>query len=189
LIEATRQASGTTARRRTTSTGRVGSQQLATRQGFIIVASGPHDFPIPHWSLERPPISAQLATAAERGGGAIDRITKIDSLAYVAEAKDGALIGQVGQMPALLAGLPHDLSRFRGAISSLKAAPGRDLPSDDNAEGVEYTAERDGESPPNLEPIIPRGAGWHSASAIPTRSVRSSTIFEDRLPAHGRSRT
>jgi hypothetical protein len=62
-------------------------------------------------------------------------------------------------MPALLAGLPHDLSRFRGAISSLKAAPGRDLPSDDNAEGVEYTAERDGESPPNLEPIDAEG-GW-----------------------------
>jgi hypothetical protein len=159
LIAAKRQPTGTRARRATSTISRIGPPQPATGLGFIIVASGPHDFPIPHWSLDRPPPSAQLAAAARQGGGAIDRITKIDSLAYVAEAKDGSLVAQVGQMPALLAGLPHDLGRYRGAISSLKAAPSRNLPSDDNSEGVEHTAEREGKSPPNLKPIDAEG-GW-----------------------------
>jgi len=121
-------------------------------QGFIVVATGPHDFPIPHWSLDRPPVSIQLASAAEQGVG-FERITKIDSLAYVAESKDGGLVAQVGQMPALLAGLPHDLSRAGGEISTLLAEPAGDIPNDDKAEGIEHRVKREGAAPPDLKPI------------------------------------
>jgi hypothetical protein len=121
--------------------------------GFIVAACGPHDFPIPHWSLERAPISAQLAAEAQEGGLAIERIFKIDSLAYVAESRDGSLVAQVGQMPVPVAGLPHDFSGARGEISSLLAKPARDVRTDDMAEGVEFEVKRDGEAPPELKPL------------------------------------
>jgi hypothetical protein len=125
--------------------------------GFVVAASGPHDFPIPHWSLERPPISAQLATDAEQGARGIERITKLDSLAYVAESKDGSLLAQVGQLPALLAGLPHDLSRADGGISTLVAEPAGSVPNDDRAEGVEHRVKREGGEPPDLKPVEVEG--------------------------------
>ncbi len=120
-------------------------------RGFIVVAAGPHDFPIPHWSLDRPPISAQLAADAE--GGAIERIVKIDSLAYVGESKDGSLVARVGQLPALLAGLPHDLSRADRGVSTLVAEPAVSIASDDAAEGIEHSAKRDGPRPAKLEAV------------------------------------
>jgi len=122
-------------------------------QGFVVVASGPHDFPIPHWSLERAPVSAQLVAAAQESGGAVERIIKVDSLAYVAESRDGSLVAQIGQLPALLAGLPHDLSRANVEISTLLAEPSADVPNDDMAEGVEHQEKREGGAPPDLKPI------------------------------------
>src|SRR5258706_5214935 len=86
-----------------------GASQSSSR-GFIVVSTGPHDFPIPHWSLDRPPVMGQLQASGEKAGE-IERIYRLDSLAYVAESKDGALVGRVGQMPGLVAGLPHDLRR------------------------------------------------------------------------------
>ncbi|HYN50818.1 MAG TPA: hypothetical protein VES62_07815 [Thermoleophilaceae bacterium] len=147
---------GPAARQLATSAAGLSALLAAERdrgQGFILVATGPHDFPIPHWSLDRPPISSQLAGAAERGAAAIERITKIDSLAYIAEAKDGSLVAQVGQVPALLSGLPHDLSRAGGEISTLLAEPAGDVPNDDRAEGVEHRVKREGGAPPDLKPI------------------------------------
>lgn len=151
LISAQRDTARSKARR-PASGARITRPEASIGQGFIIVASGPHDFPIPHWSLDRSPISAQLAAAAEQAG-AIKRITKVDSLAYVAESKDDALVAQVGQLPALLAGLPHDLGRVGGETSILIANPARDIPNDDKAEGVEHRAEREGPPPPDLRPI------------------------------------
>jgi hypothetical protein len=122
-------------------------------QGFIVVATGAHDFPIPHWSFDRPPPSAQLAAADDGRGAAFERIVKIDSLAYAAESSDGTLLSHIGQMPALLTGLPHDISRMRGSISSLLAEPGRETPDDDRAEGAEHAVKRDGPGPPDLRAV------------------------------------
>jgi hypothetical protein len=120
-------------------------------QGFIVVAAGPHDFPVPHWSLDRPPISAQLAADAE--GGPIERIVKVDSLSYVGEAKDGSIVARVGQLPAPLAGLPHDLSRADRGVSTLISEPAVAIPNDDAAEGIEHRVKREGPRPGKLEAI------------------------------------
>jgi hypothetical protein len=128
-------------------------RRASRARGFIVVTNGRHDFPVPHWSLERPPVSAQLAAAAEEGADGIERIYRLDSLAYVAEAKDGKLAARVGQTPPMMAGLPHDLVRHRDANTTLIAEARGDLKSDDTVEGVKHEPKRDGEGPPELKPV------------------------------------
>ena len=130
---------------------RIGAPESAGR-GFIVVAAGPHDFPIPHWSLDRPPVSAQLQASGEKGGE-MERIYRLDALAYVAESKDGALVGQVGQMPGLIAGLPHDLRRSAVGVSTLEATPTTEGRTDDQAEGVEHQVKRAEDRIPDLKPV------------------------------------
>lgn len=130
---------------------RAGSPR-ASAGGFVVVSAGPHDFPIPHWSLDRAPVSAQLQAAGEKGG-AIERIYRLDALAYVAEAKDGTLVGQIGQMPGLVAGLPHDLQRSADGHATLDATPVGEGRSDDQAEGVEHQVKRTEDRIPDLKPL------------------------------------
>jgi hypothetical protein len=133
--------------------GRVpGTPARAALGGSSSVTNGRHDFPVPHWSLERPPVSAQLAAAAEEGADGIERIYRLDSLAYVAEAKDGNLAARVGQTPPTMAGLPHDLARHRDANTTLIAEARGELKSGRDRRGVS-TNERDGEGPPELKPV------------------------------------
>jgi hypothetical protein len=121
-------------------------------RGFIVVSAGPHDFPIPHWSLDRAPVSAQLRAAADKGGD-IERIYRLDALAYVAEAKDGSMVGRIGQMPALVAGLPHDLGRSGAGVSTLDATPAQAGRTDDDVEAVDHQIKRAGDKIPELKPI------------------------------------
>ena len=130
---------------------RIGPKATVDR-GFIVVAAGPHDFPIPHWSLDRLPVSDQLQAVAEKGS-AIERIYRLDALSYVAESKDGALVGRVGQLPGLVAGLPHDLRRSAGAISTLESTPTSEGKTDDQAEGVEHEVKRSDDKIPDLKPL------------------------------------
>jgi len=144
-------------KRRAAANANILRPREAGGQGFVVVASKPHDFPIPHWSLDRAPVSIQLAAEAREGAAAIERIIKIDSLAYVAESRDGSLVAQVGQLPVLLAGLPHDLNRAGGEISTLLAEPSREVADDELAEGVEHQEKRQGEGPPDLKPLDVEG--------------------------------
>lgn len=70
-------------------------------RGFLIVATGGHDVPIPHFSVEIAPPSRQLEQFGDP-----ERIVKLDSLCYVAEDRKGTMLGHIGTMPPKLAGLP-----------------------------------------------------------------------------------
>ncbi len=123
-------------------------------RGFIMVATGEHDFPVPHWSLQRPPVSRQLEVEAEDGGESIARIYKLDALAYVAESEAGNPVGRSGQTPVPVEGLGHDLGRQAGAISSLTAKPTRDV-GDEGGRAIKHTASRSGPKPPELRASDP----------------------------------
>jgi hypothetical protein len=73
-------------------------------RGFILVATGGHDVPVPHFSLELAPPSHRLARF-----GDVARVVKLDSLCYAAEDEKGGLIGQIGTMPPKLNGMPAEL--------------------------------------------------------------------------------
>ena len=63
-------------------------------QGFIVVATGGHDVPVPHFSLDLAPPSRQLDQL-----GTIDRVVKLDALCYAGVDDRGNLVGHIGTMP------------------------------------------------------------------------------------------
>ena len=75
-------------------------------RGFIIVSTGAHDVPIPHFSLDLAPPSHQLEQFGEA-----TRVVKLDALCYAAESGDGTLLGHIGAMPPKLSGVPANLPR------------------------------------------------------------------------------
>lgn len=79
----------------------------AIDRGFLIVSTGGHDVPIPHFSLDAAPPSRQL----EEQYGPADRVVKLDALAYAAEDARGGLLGHIGTMPPKLTGVPAELPR------------------------------------------------------------------------------
>jgi hypothetical protein len=75
-------------------------------RGFIVVATGGHDVPVPHFSLDLAPPSRQLDEF-----GRIDRGVKLDSLCYAGVDGQGNLVGHIGTMPPKLTGLPDELPK------------------------------------------------------------------------------
>ena len=73
------------------------------RARFIVVATGGHDVPVPHFSLDLAPPSRQLDQL-----GTIDRVVKLDALCYAGVDDRGNLVGHIGTMPPKLTGLPDD---------------------------------------------------------------------------------
>ena len=152
LLATERKTASARAKRADVSIKDRGGSSRSSDRGFIVVSAGPHDFPIPHWSLDRPPVSAQLQATSEKGGE-IERIYRLDALAYVAEAKDGTLVGRVGQLPGLVAGLPHDLARSGVGVSTIEATPTRESKTDDGADGPEHQVKRSEDRIPDLKPL------------------------------------
>src|SRR5918996_120116 len=95
--------------------------------GFIIVATGEHDVPVPHWSLQKAPPSRELEAKGRETGKRIARIYRLDALAYLAEDESGQEVARSGQIPVPVEGLGHDLGRRAGEISSMTAKPQREV--------------------------------------------------------------
>lgn len=126
--------------------------------GFIVVTNGRHDFPISHWSLNRLPPSRQILSDPRSGcckpvpsAGVVARLYRLDSLAYVAEDEGGALVGQTGQIPAAISGLPHSLEKVAGRIDSSTARMEKVPANDDHAEEARHTLERSSKLIPELK--------------------------------------
>ena len=132
--------------------------------GFIIASNGRHDFPIAHWSLNRLPPSLQVVgDQREPRTGEPKRLYRLDALSYVAEGENGEILGQSGQIPAPIRGLPHNLSRYAGQIASSIARVLRPERTDELAERAEHQVEHSKHKPPALT----RGdeGGWEALKA------------------------
>lgn len=64
--------------------------------GFVVVSSGDHDFPVPHWNHIGLPPSVELDQAAT---APIRQYWKLDSLSYVGEGAGATLQAQIGEIP------------------------------------------------------------------------------------------
>ena len=148
--------------------------------GFIVVTNGRHDFPVAHWSLDRLPPSRQLGLRigdddcepSDNGGGSetdFARLYRLDALAYAAESEGGELVGQSGQLPGILVGLPHSLSRHAGQIAHAIAAPATSKPDDSAAEGSKHRVERSRFEAPKLE--------WAEEGGWPALKERYADAF------------
>jgi hypothetical protein len=85
-----------------------GGKTTASDRGFIVVATGGHDVPVPHFSLEQAPPSRRLEAIA---GTEIDRIVKLDALCYAGEDAKGTMLAHIGTMPPKLVGGPRELPK------------------------------------------------------------------------------
>jgi len=138
--------------------------------GFIVASSGRHDFPVSHWSLNRLPPSLQIVkddslrrcSGKQVEAGDVKRLYRLDTLSYVAEDAAGSIVGQSGQIPALIRGLPHDLSRFAGDIASSIARVPQSEGTDETAEKADHQLERSSQ-----EPALTRNdeGGWETLKA------------------------
>lgn len=134
--------------------------------GFIIVSNGRHDFPVAHWSLDRLPPSHQVTIKrSDNGQGEPTdikpaRLYKLDALAYAAEDDKGEMIGQSGQLPGLIVGLPHSLDKYAGQIASAVARPVNPQATDFDGENAKHEVERSHDEPPNL--ALNDEGGWKS---------------------------
>jgi hypothetical protein len=81
--------------------------------GFIMVATGPHDWPISHWSLASEPPSTTLTAMAKDGRLDIERIYRVDALTYIGESR-GELVAQLGEMPLRIKWPVEDSTAGRG---------------------------------------------------------------------------
>lgn len=131
--------------------GPVRPPRVGPGHGFLVASAGPHDFPIPHWSLQGDSPSRILERLAGGHEGRIARVVKLDALSYVGEDEKGERVATLGDLPRILGGLPHDLRRQRQGISSLTARPSSDSP-EEHPTG-EHRVERTGPEPPKLENI------------------------------------
>ena len=122
--------------------------------GFIIVATGEHDVPVPHWSLQKAPPSRELEAKGRETGKRIARIYRLDALAYLAEDESGQEVARSGQIPVPVEGLGHDLGRRAGEISSMTAKPQREV-DDKEVDKVKHTVERSGPKSPDVRLMDP----------------------------------
>lgn len=67
--------------------------------GFVVASVDLHDFPVPHFSLDKAPPSHQLARLAKAKPEALE-VHKVDALCYVAE-RDGKEAARIGELPPL----------------------------------------------------------------------------------------
>ena len=84
-------------------------------EGYVIVSTGDHDYPIPHWSHEGDSPTERLDEQA--GAGEITVYYKLDALAYAGEDVHGDRVATYGQQPMQIIGL--DALRGR-ALSTLR---------------------------------------------------------------------
>lgn len=114
--------------------GKVGRAE----QGFILVATGGHDVPVPHFSLDVAPPSRQLDQL-----GAIDRVVKLDALCYAGVDDRGSLVGHIGTMPPKLTGLPDELpTRLPAGYATTIPAAAHDTEDGDKTEPQRVRASR-----------------------------------------------
>jgi hypothetical protein len=73
--------------------------------GFIIIASGEHDFPITHWNFSGQSPSDILLEKARSAGHYAVKFYKLDALDYAAEDEAGDLAANLGSMPVKVSGM------------------------------------------------------------------------------------
>jgi hypothetical protein len=72
--------------------------------GFIIVSTGPHDFPIPHWDFSGLSPTQQLRSPLQQQNTAV-KFYKLDSLSYAAENDKGERSATIGDEIQEVSGL------------------------------------------------------------------------------------
>jgi hypothetical protein len=107
--------------------------------GFIILSTGVHDFPVPHWNHIGISPTLSMTRIAKASGEQVAKFYKMDTLAYAAENAQGELVAQISQLPPKVSGI--DPAWFRQEIHELAqelAVPSRQPKDDSEMEGIRH---------------------------------------------------
>ena len=118
--------------------------RVGTGTGFIVVAAGRHDVPVPHWSLDRNPPSRAL----EAGASTVAAVYRLDALCYVAEDAGRKYLSHLGQFPPLVQ-LPAAAQKLAANPGGARYASARPSPSDQRPPKLGATIA--GRKPPSLK--------------------------------------
>lgn len=119
--------------------------------GFVVLSTGPHDFPIAHWNYTGPSLGRRLEAAAEEANQTVGRRYKLDTLSYAVEDEAGETSVFLGQPVFEITGMRMEWLEEEPRVSATTVAPRQPVESDaDVDEDLEYVVEDEG---PEVEPV------------------------------------
>ncbi|WP_129674254.1 hypothetical protein [Candidatus Chloroploca sp. Khr17] len=140
--------------------------------GFVILATGEHDLPIPHWHSEGPALTEQMRAQAQANGQAApERFFKLDTLAYAAQGPKGEVVATLGSELVRIVGASPDLHQTFTEDSMMEWSP--------DPEGGEGTTIERGPGTPD-GPALPDGfslAEWESWEALKAGYTEAYTPY------------
>jgi hypothetical protein len=129
--------------------------------GFLVVSTGEHDGPIPHWNSDGRPIGRVLEERAE--GGPLARILWVDRLRYVGEDPDGNRIAVRGRAVPRIRNAAA-LTDVPDAVTAVRYGPKNPIDEDEQVSedyrGTKLTSENEVD-PPGIS-----FAEWESHSQL-----------------------
>ncbi len=151
--------------------------------GFMMLATGEHDFPVSHWSPGNPSVSKALREKALESGKDVARLFKLDVLSYAAEDSAGELTATVGDTPPRLSGMDPAWLELGGAsVTEVVARPLQETVSDEEAAaGMPYEVQITGPEAARIEMRV-----WGSWRELKTEYAGSYGVLIDGLKNEAR---
>ncbi len=98
--------------------------------GYIILATGEHDFPIAHWNFAGEPPTYLIENKAQEQDQRVARFYKLDVLDYAGEDAEGELAATLGDLPIKVVGLDPAWLEHPPEMSSAIWTPSTHPPDD-----------------------------------------------------------
>jgi len=142
----------------TPTAGAASDSGASNAAGFIVVATGEHDFPIPHWDFTGETLTAGLRHKSEKSS----KFYKIDALTYASEDASGAFAAVNRQFPPKVTGMKDEWLENPPSFETLwtSESAGEDDDTAGELGGAEVISGTV-EVPPGL-----KMAGWESWQAL-----------------------
>lgn len=126
--------------------------------GFILISTGDHDLPIPHWNFEGETPTEHVEREAAQKGKIIKLFFKLDALTYAGEGPDGKLAALVGNDLIKVDGLDPNVLEDGLDLTHERWRPERDTANDGEVGGLDGIFEGEGPQKPDGMELD----GWES---------------------------
>lgn len=145
--------------------------------GFIIVATGPHDHPIPHWNYTGETPTQHVACEAAKAGKNVVKFYKLDALSYAGEDANGQLVAMPGTQALKISGIDPKVLDKPLEISGSQWTPDKATQNDGEAGGIGGSLQESGPGPDANLKI----EGWESWAALKQGYSQAYGVYIEAL--------